>query len=432
MQSLVNLVYGIVAGLGLYLLGVPYPLVWAALGAALRFIPYVGPVIGAGAPILVSLAALRGLGRSALGHRAVRRPRAVHEPRARDGALCRRGRRLAGGAAGVGGVLDVAVGPARPAHGDAADRLPRRARQARARARVRRDADGRHAGARRRTTATTSGSSPATRARRPTSIERHIKTEPPHSVYDALLLPALNYAERDRLEQRLSLGRGSGASSTRRASCCRMPRTAIRDLRRSLPSRRRRDAAPPLPRTAATPLRVLGYAVNGAADELALGDARAARRRICRSSSRLSTARLQASELVALVKAQGVSVVCLADLPPSPPSKTRYLVKRLHAAAPSCGSWSDAGRRRRSPTRARSCCGGRRHAGGVDAGGDADVPRRAGRDPADSAPLDRRRATGGVSRQACRRRPHPVFAAFRCRRRRRRTNWKMKHQASQR
>ena len=60
MQSLVNLVYGIVAGLGLYFLGVPYPFVWAALGAALRFIPYIGPVIGAGAPILVSLAALPG------------------------------------------------------------------------------------------------------------------------------------------------------------------------------------------------------------------------------------------------------------------------------------------------------------------------------------------------------------------------------------
>ena len=60
MQSLVNLVYGIAAGIGLYVLGVPYPMVWAALGAALRFIPYIGPVIGAGAPILVSLAALPG------------------------------------------------------------------------------------------------------------------------------------------------------------------------------------------------------------------------------------------------------------------------------------------------------------------------------------------------------------------------------------
>jgi predicted PurR-regulated permease PerM len=60
MQSVVNLIYGIAVGIGLYFLGVPYPLVWAVLGAALRFIPYLGPVLGAGAPILVSLAALDG------------------------------------------------------------------------------------------------------------------------------------------------------------------------------------------------------------------------------------------------------------------------------------------------------------------------------------------------------------------------------------
>src|SRR5207344_3208007 len=47
MQSLVNLVYGIAAGAGLYYLGVPYALVWAVLGAVLRFVPYVGPVVGA-------------------------------------------------------------------------------------------------------------------------------------------------------------------------------------------------------------------------------------------------------------------------------------------------------------------------------------------------------------------------------------------------
>jgi predicted PurR-regulated permease PerM len=60
MQSLVSLLYGIVVFVGLYFLHVPYPLVWATLGAALRFIPYVGPVLAAGAPILVSLAALQG------------------------------------------------------------------------------------------------------------------------------------------------------------------------------------------------------------------------------------------------------------------------------------------------------------------------------------------------------------------------------------
>jgi predicted PurR-regulated permease PerM len=60
MQSLVNLIYGVAVGIGLYFLGVPYSLVWAALAATLRFIPYIGPVLGAGAPILVSLAALQG------------------------------------------------------------------------------------------------------------------------------------------------------------------------------------------------------------------------------------------------------------------------------------------------------------------------------------------------------------------------------------
>lgn len=60
MQALVSLIYGIAAGVGLYFLDVPYPLVWAALGALLRFVPYVGPVLGAGAPILVSLAAAEG------------------------------------------------------------------------------------------------------------------------------------------------------------------------------------------------------------------------------------------------------------------------------------------------------------------------------------------------------------------------------------
>jgi predicted PurR-regulated permease PerM len=60
MQSLVSLLYGLAVYVGLYFLHVPYPLVWATLGAAFRFIPYLGPVLAAGAPILVSLAALEG------------------------------------------------------------------------------------------------------------------------------------------------------------------------------------------------------------------------------------------------------------------------------------------------------------------------------------------------------------------------------------
>ncbi len=58
----------------------------------------------------------------------------------------------------------------------------------------------------------------------------------------------------------------------------------------------------------------------------------------------ITNTRLLASELVSLVRTQGVSVICIADLPPSPPSKSRYLVKRLHAALPDLrivvGRWS--------------------------------------------------------------------------------------------
>jgi predicted PurR-regulated permease PerM len=60
MQTLVSLAYGVAAGAILYLLEVPYPFVWAALAGAFRFVPYLGPVLGAGAPILVSLAATDG------------------------------------------------------------------------------------------------------------------------------------------------------------------------------------------------------------------------------------------------------------------------------------------------------------------------------------------------------------------------------------
>jgi hypothetical protein len=55
---MINLIYGGCMSAGLWWLGVPYPLLWGVLGALLRFIPYVGPWIAAGGPILISFAAL--------------------------------------------------------------------------------------------------------------------------------------------------------------------------------------------------------------------------------------------------------------------------------------------------------------------------------------------------------------------------------------
>jgi hypothetical protein len=81
------------------------------------------------------------------------------------------------------------------------------------------------------------------------------------------------------------------------------------------------------------PLQVLGYASNGVSDELAL-KLLAQLVDDLPIALQVVNARMHASEFVALVQAQSVSVVCFADLPPSPSSKTRYLVKRLRAALP--------------------------------------------------------------------------------------------------
>ncbi len=325
MQSLVNLVYGIAAGLGLYLLGVPYPLVWATLGAALRFIPYVGPVIGAGAPILVSLAALPGwagplwvvglfivlelftnlvletvLYAGAAGVSQVALlvsvafwtwlwgPLGLLMATPLTVCLVVLGKHVPG--LEFVGMLMADTPALAPEYGYYQRLLAHDQSEA---------AD---------------------------LIERHVKTEAPRSVYDALLLPALNYAERDRLEQRLSLDEETAVIDATRELLF----DAAESIRRLQPEPSAPDPALPAPRE---PLRVMGLATNGTADELALqmlGHVLDDLPIVVE----ITKGRMLASELVTLVQAQGVSVICFADLPPSPPSKTRYLVKKLHAAMP--------------------------------------------------------------------------------------------------
>ena len=327
MQSLVNLVYGIAAGVGLYFLGVPYPLVWAVLAAVLRFIPYLGPVLGAGAPILVSLAATDGwigplfvvglfvglelftnlvletvLYAGAAGVSPVALlasvafwtwlwgPLGLLMATPLTVCLVVLGKHVPG-LEFVGMLL--ADTPALAAEFGYYQRL------------LARD-----------------------QAEAADLIEQYIKTESPRSVYDALLLPALNYAERDRLEERLSPDEETAVLEATRE----LLSDAAESIRRLHPEPPVPSDDPPLPGLR-EPLRVLGYATNGAADELALAMLAHLLDDLPIRVEIVST-RLLATELLALVQQQAFSIVCLADLPPSPPSKTRYLVKRLRAALP--------------------------------------------------------------------------------------------------
>ncbi len=334
MQSLVSVIYGVVAWLGLYVLAVPYPFVWATLGAVLRFVPYVGPVLGAGAPILVSLAALEGW----MGPLSVMGLYLVLELFTNLVLETV----LYAGAAGVSqvallvsvafwtwlwgplGLLMatpltvclVVIGKRVPGlefvgmlMTDSPALAPEYGYYQRLLARDQAEAAD--------------------------LIERHIKADASRTVYDRLLLPALNYAERDRLEQRLSLDEENAVvEATRELLVDAAESIQHRD---TLAKPDHDDAEPgddtATPAPAHAPLDVLGYAINGAADALAL-------EMLARVADGLPLAveivqtRLQASELIALVRARGVSVVCLADLPPSAPSKTRYFVKRLRAALP--------------------------------------------------------------------------------------------------
>ena len=344
MQTSVNLIYGVTIGVGLYFFGVPYPLLWATLGAALRFIPYIGPIIAAGGPILVALAALPGwttpLWVAGMFVVVELFTNLVLETV------------LYAGAAGVSQVaLLIAVafwtwlwGPmgllmATPLTvcvvvlgkhvpgleffstlmTDAPPLSPDVTYYQRLLARDQSEAFD--------------------------IIEKHLKDNPPETVYDAILVPALNYAERDRLEDRLSADEETQMVDTTRELMSDVA-AATREARADIATKASEadgteEAAP-----SAKAVTVLSYPVTSAADELAL-EMLAQMLEDTPIALDILSNRTLISELIAAIQERGCPIVCIADLPPSPPSKTRYLLKKLRAAYPDLkivvGRWAPAG-----------------------------------------------------------------------------------------
>ena len=56
MQLLVNACFGVLCGIGLYLIGIPYAALWGSVAGILRIVPYVGAVVSALLPFTLSLA----------------------------------------------------------------------------------------------------------------------------------------------------------------------------------------------------------------------------------------------------------------------------------------------------------------------------------------------------------------------------------------
>ncbi len=371
MQTLVNGIYGLCVALGLLLLGVPYPWLWGALGGALRFVPYLGPVIAAGAPILVSLAALPGwiqpfkvmglflalelftnlvletmLYAGAAGVSQVALLIAVAFWTWLWGAL---GLLMAVPLT----VCLIVLGKHVPGleflstlMADSHALAPEMAYYQRLLARDQSEASD--------------------------IIDRYVKAEAPETVYDALLLPALNYAERDRIEGRLSSeeesaviestkellndaatmsrvarmtrseqvsataeDEGSTSTSTTSSTSTSTLTSTSSSTSTSTSTSTFTSALAPVvpPPGAGASLSVLAYAVNGVADELALRMLAALLADTPVTLEIVST-RMLSSEIAAAIRERSVELICIADLPPSPPSKTRYLVKRLRTAVP--------------------------------------------------------------------------------------------------
>ena len=317
MQSLVNLIYGVLVGIGLSFIGVPYAALFGTLAGVLRFVPYVGAFIGSAIPTLVALATLPGWA-PALWVVVLFIGLELFTNLVLEIVLFAE----AAGISQVALLVSVAFwtwlwGPmgllmAMPLT-------------------VCLVVIGKHVsglGFLATLMADTETLAPDTNyyqrvlARDPSAaselVERHVKSEEPATVFDALLLPALNYAARDRLEERLSAEEEAGVVES------------TREMMQELPSMAPADGEGP---SEAERLRVLGCPAGTESDELALG---MLARLLEGTSVRMDirSEHLLPSDLIRAVQEAGVSVVCIADLPPRPGSRTRYLIKKLKAALP--------------------------------------------------------------------------------------------------
>jgi predicted PurR-regulated permease PerM len=331
MQTIINSSYGLAIGFALYLIGVPYAVLWGFLAAVLRFIPYVGPFAAAILPSVLSLAVFNGwlwpivvvglfLALELLNNM-------VLEPL------------LYGESAGVSGVgllvsmafwtwlwgpiglvlatpLTVCVvvlgkyvpgmdfigvlisdQPAMESNISYYQRL------------IAMD-----------------------QAEAAEIVEDHLKTHPQEEIFDSVLIPALIYAQRDRELGRLT---EDGEQFVFRAT-----REILEDLNSLMPENSPQASAPANTATIIEnspvilpKVRILGCPAHDEADELALLMFRQILD-FTRFEVELISGAVLTSEVVALIGEKNPAIIFIATISPRGLAQTRYLCKRLRARCP--------------------------------------------------------------------------------------------------
>ena len=344
MQTIINSSFGLAVGLALYLIGVPYAVLWGFFAAVLRFIPYVGPFAAAIMPSALSLAVFEGwlwpilvvgiFVALELSCNMVLEPLLYSE---------------SAGVSGVGLLVAVAfwtwlwgpvglvlatpltvcvvvLGKYVPGMDFIGVLISDQS-------------------------AMESNISYYQRllamdqAEAAEIVEEHLKTHPQEQLFDGVLIPALNYARRDRELGRLT---EDGEQFVFRAT-----REILEDLNSLKPqsSSEVSDSSQPATIDENSPgilpkVRILGCPAQDEADELALLMFRQLLDCTKYEIEIMSDAMLTA-EVVARIGEKSPAMICIAAVPPGGLAQTRYLCKRLRARFPNLkiavGRWGIGG-----------------------------------------------------------------------------------------
>jgi hypothetical protein len=133
-QLLINTGFGILIGVGLWIIGIPSAVLWSILAAVLRFVPCIGSIIAAAFPLVLAVAVDPSWTMLAWTAVLFFRHRAGHRPGRRADGLRPQHRPVAGRRRRVRDVPDCAVGTDRPRLGHPADGLSRGPRASRRKA----------------------------------------------------------------------------------------------------------------------------------------------------------------------------------------------------------------------------------------------------------------------------------------------------------